>query len=64
MEGGMIENTVKQMRRIYTEEGRQQERQKNKKEIQEIAKKLKEKGMKTKDIEIITKLPKSEIQKI
>ena len=44
MEGGMIENTVKQMRRIYTEEGRQQERQKNKKEIQEMRRIYTEEG--------------------
>ncbi|MDO5819627.1 MAG: hypothetical protein Q4P11_04765 [Methanobrevibacter sp.] len=63
MEGGMIENTVKQMRRIYTNEGIQLERQKQDRKLEIIKRELKEKGIQEKDIDEITKKAEQEIQK-
>ena len=71
MDGGMIENTVKQMQRIYREEGIQIERQntikaleleknKKKKEIERIKRELKERGIEEELIEEVIK--KAEIK--
>ena len=57
MEGGMIQNTVKHLKRIGKEQGRQLERE-------EIAKKLKQNGMEIKEIEKITTLSQTKIQKL
>ena len=55
MEGGMIENTVKQMQRIYREEGIQIERQNSQKEIERIKRELKERGIEEELIEEVIK---------
>ena len=66
MDGGMIENTVKQMQRIYREEGIQLERQNSQKEIEQIQKnsqkeierikrELKERGIEEELIEEVIK---------
>ena len=53
----MIQNTVKHLKRIGKEQGRQLERE-------EIAKKLKQNGMEIKEIEKITTLSQTKIQKL
>ena len=55
MDGGMIENTVKQMQRIYREEGIQLERQNSQKEIERIKRELKKRGIKEELIEEVIK---------
>ena len=62
MEGGMIENTVKQMQRIYREEGIQIERQNSQKEIERIKRELKERGIEEELIEEVIKKAEREIK--
>ena len=50
MEGGMMQNTVKQMRRIYGEEG-----------IETMAKELKKRGMEENEIKEIASIAKKKI---
>ena len=62
MDGGMIENTVKQMQRIYREEGIQLERQNSQKEIERIKRELKERGIEEELIEEVIKKAEREIK--